>query len=35
MFETRLAGETIALHASGAIFLPAQQTVLVADAHFG
>ncbi len=35
MFETRLAGESVALHASGAIFLPAQRTVLVADAHFG
>lgn len=35
MLETRLAGETIALHASGAVLLPAQRTVLVADAHFG
>ncbi len=35
MFETRLAGESVALHASGAIFLPAQRTALVADAHFG
>lgn len=35
MLETRLAGEAIALHASGAAFLPAQRTALVADAHFG
>jgi DNA ligase-associated metallophosphoesterase len=35
MFETRLAGESVALHASGAVSLPAQRTVLVADAHFG
>ncbi len=35
MLETRLAGESVALHASGAMFLPAQRTVLVADAHFG
>lgn len=35
MFETRLAGESVALHASGAISLPSQRTVLVADAHFG
>ncbi|MDB5946452.1 MAG: ligase-associated damage response endonuclease PdeM [Ramlibacter sp.] len=35
MLEIGLAGEAVALHASGAIFLPAQRTVLVADAHFG
>ncbi|MBC7469448.1 MAG: ligase-associated DNA damage response endonuclease PdeM [Ramlibacter sp.] len=35
MIEIRLAGEAIALHASGAVFLPARRTVLVADAHFG
>ena len=35
MLEIGLAGQTVALHASGAIFLPAQRTVLVADAHFG
>lgn len=35
MFETRLAGESVALHASGAMSLPAWRTVLVADAHFG
>jgi DNA ligase-associated metallophosphoesterase len=35
MFETRLAGESVALHASGAVSWPAQRTVLVADAHFG
>jgi DNA ligase-associated metallophosphoesterase len=35
MFETRLAGVAIALHASGAVSLPSQRTVLVADAHFG
>lgn len=35
MFETRLAGVAVALHSSGAVVLPAQRTVLVADAHFG
>lgn len=35
MLQTRLAGETVALHASGALFLPARRTVLVADPHFG
>ena len=35
MLETLLAGQQIALHASGAVFIPAQRTVLVADAHFG
>ena len=35
MLETRLAGEAVALHSSGALFLPAQRTVLVADPHFG
>ena len=35
MLEIGLAGETVALHASGAVFLPARRTVLVADAHFG
>ncbi|MDB5944758.1 MAG: hypothetical protein JWQ13_4324 [Ramlibacter sp.] len=35
MLETRLAGQAVVLHASGAAFLPAQRTVLVADAHFG
>ena len=35
MLEIGLAGERIVLHASGAVFLPAQSTVLVADAHFG
>ena len=35
MFETRLAGEAVALHSSGALLLPARRTVLVADPHFG
>ena len=35
MLEIGLAGEGVALHTSGAVFLPAQGTVLVADAHFG
>jgi uncharacterized protein len=35
MLEIGLAGERVALHASGAVFLPARSTVLVADAHFG
>jgi DNA ligase-associated metallophosphoesterase len=35
MFETRLAGEAVRLHPNGAVVLPAQATVLVADAHFG
>jgi DNA ligase-associated metallophosphoesterase len=35
MLEIGLAGERVALHASGAAFLPAQSTLLVADAHFG
>jgi DNA ligase-associated metallophosphoesterase len=35
MLETRLAGEAVALHSSGAVYLPAQRTVLVADPHFG
>ena len=35
MFETSLAGVAVALHSSGAVFLPAQRAVLVADAHFG
>ena len=35
MLETRLAGEAVVLHSSGALFLPAQRTVLVADPHFG
>ena len=35
MLEIGLAGERVALHASGAVFLPAHGTVLVADAHFG
>lgn len=35
MLETWLAGEPVVLHASGAIFLPSQGALLVADAHFG
>jgi len=31
----RLAGEDAVLHPSGALFLPAHHTLLVADAHFG
>jgi uncharacterized protein len=31
----RLAGEDALLHPSGALFLPAEETLLVADAHFG
>jgi DNA ligase-associated metallophosphoesterase len=30
-----LAGTDVVLHPSGAIYLPAQHTLLVADAHFG
>ena len=35
MLRIELAGTTVVLHPSGAAFLPAQQTLLVADAHFG
>jgi DNA ligase-associated metallophosphoesterase len=35
MLKTRLAGEEVALCPSGALLLPARQTLLVADAHFG
>jgi DNA ligase-associated metallophosphoesterase len=35
MLKIRLAGEEIALHASGAVFWPARRTLLIADAHFG
>lgn len=35
MLSTRLAGADIALDASGAAFLPAEHTLLVADIHFG
>jgi len=31
----RLAGEPVALHPSGALWLPEHHTLLVADAHFG
>jgi DNA ligase-associated metallophosphoesterase len=35
MLKTELAGESVALHASGALHLPERRTLLVADAHFG
>ncbi|WP_330892865.1 ligase-associated DNA damage response endonuclease PdeM [Ramlibacter alkalitolerans] len=35
MLKIRLAGEDALLHPSGALFLPAHATLLVADAHFG
>ncbi|MEO7392280.1 MAG: ligase-associated DNA damage response endonuclease PdeM [Ramlibacter sp.] len=35
MLRIRVAGADILLHPSGAALLPAQQTLLVADAHFG
>ncbi len=35
MLSSVLAGQPVALHASGALWLPEQHTVLVADAHFG
>jgi DNA ligase-associated metallophosphoesterase len=35
LLTTRLAGQPISLHPSGAAFLPAYSTVLIADAHFG
>jgi uncharacterized protein len=35
MYEVTLAGQSVALHASGALWWPAQDTVLVADVHFG
>lgn len=35
MFETMLAGTPVVLHPSGALFIPGQGTLLVADAHFG
>ena len=35
MLQTRLAGQDALLHPSGALYLPAAGTLLVADAHFG
>ena len=35
MLKIRLAGQDALLHPSGALFLPAENTLLVADAHFG
>ncbi len=35
MLSIRLAGEDAVLHPSGALYLCAHQTLLVADAHFG
>ncbi len=35
MLRTTLAGADAVLHSSGALYLPAERTLLVADAHFG
>ena len=35
MLRIRVAGSDVILHPSGAALLPAEQTLLVADAHFG
>jgi DNA ligase-associated metallophosphoesterase len=35
MLRIRLAGQDAVLHPSGALFLSAERTLLVADAHFG
>lgn len=35
MLRIRLAGEDVVLHGSGALYLPRQEMLLVADAHFG
>src|SRR5918995_3360609 len=35
MLRIRVAGADVILHPSGAAFLSAEQTLLVADAHFG
>jgi DNA ligase-associated metallophosphoesterase len=35
MLQISLCGEDVALHPSGAAFLPAHRTLLVADAHIG
>ena len=35
MLRIRVAGEDAVLHPSGALYLSAQRTLLVADAHFG
>lgn len=35
MLRIELAGTSVVLHPSGAAFLPQEQTLLVADAHFG
>ncbi len=35
MLRIQLAGEDVVLHPSGAVLLSSQQTLLVADAHFG
>lgn len=35
MLRIHLAGEELLLHPSGAAFMPAHDTLLVADAHFG
>ncbi|RYF42385.1 MAG: ligase-associated DNA damage response endonuclease PdeM [Comamonadaceae bacterium] len=35
MLRIELAGTSVLLHPSGAAFLPDEQTLLVADAHFG
>lgn len=35
MLRIRLAGQDVLLHPSGALYLSAERTLLVADAHFG
>ncbi|RZJ01022.1 MAG: DEAD/DEAH box helicase, partial [Haliea sp.] len=35
MLRIELAGAPVVLHPSGAAFLPADETLLIADAHFG
>ena len=35
MLRIRVADADVVLHPSGAAFVPAQQALLVADAHFG
>lgn len=35
MLRIELAGAAVVLHPSGAAFLPAEETLLIADAHFG
>ncbi len=35
MLRIRVAGADMILHPSGAVLVPAQQTLLIADVHFG